>query len=372
MNAKTEKLARILVVEDEKIIAMAIQACLEDFGYEIVGMVGNGQDAAKIAESTRPDLVLMDIHLQGNQNGIEVAKEIYERFNIPVVYLTAYSDKATLQSVKGSESFGYLLKPFVERELYATLEIAIQRYRSFLKEKSARTHAEKMSRMRDELIAMVSHDLKNPLTGIIIGTDLIKNERWVDSRGEPILDMIQKSCEKMNRMIQGLLDAHKIEAGYINIQEGLGTYTVQSIVQEAFETQQILANEKNVHLEACLPDDLPMVSANMERIQQVFQNLIGNAIKFTPYAGLIQIKAEEAGSNIILSIKDNGPGVEPDLLSHIFERFSQARRTAKTGTGLGLSIAKAIVEAHDGKIWVESKVGIGSTFFFTLPVVEDL
>jgi PAS domain S-box-containing protein len=238
------------------------------------------------------------------------------------------------------------------------------------REKYARTQAEEMARTRDELVAMVSHDLKNPLSTILMGIQLLRRGHFVSELGEKPLKLIQRSAEGMNDMIQDLLFAHKIEAGHLGIREGAGVHSVHSIVQEAVEAQQFLANDKKLRIEADLPEALPMVSVNAQRIQQVFQNLMGNAIKFTPNGGLIRIKAEAMGPNVLLSIQDSGPGIEPALLPHLFERFSQSLKTASIGTGLGLSIAKGIVEAHGGKIWAESCAGSGSTFFFTLPVAE--
>lgn len=256
------------------------------------------------------------------------------------------------------------------RDITARISIENEKTESLYREQRARAHAEEAMRMRDELIAMVSHDLKNPLAGILSGTQLIQRSKWVDERSKRLLMLIRRSVEQMNRLIQDLLDSQKIEGKCFNIQNGLGIHEVAPLVQECIDAQQILASEKDLQLEISLPNNLPKINVNAERIRQVFQNLIGNAIKFTPVGGVIQLKAEEIHSNILFSIKDSGPGIEESFLPHLFERFSRAKSTSKEGTGLGLSIAKGIVEAHGGKIWVKSKLGEGCIFFFILPTKE--
>ena len=240
----------------------------------------------------------------------------------------------------------------------------------FLKrEQSARASAEAATRMRDELVAMVSHDLKNPLSGILAGIYLIQKSNWVNEHGKRPLAMIAHSGERMSRLIQDLLDSHRIESGCFDVQSGLDLRDVLPLVREAVEAQGILCTTRKVHFELDLPDIVPKLMLNVERIQQVFQNLLGNAIKFTREGGLICVKVESVGTDVLFSVKDSCFGIDASLLPHLFERFYQARKTAASGTGLGLSIAKGIVEAHGGKIWVVSSPGKGCTFFFTLPMV---
>jgi PAS domain S-box-containing protein len=241
---------------------------------------------------------------------------------------------------------------------------------SLKRERRARSLAEDAMHARDELVAMVSHDLKNPLSGILTGLRLIQKSHWINERGIRSLAIAIRSAEQMNRLIQDLLDSHKIELNCFDIQDGLDVRDISKVILESIEAQQMLITDKKLRVETNIPRLLPKVLANKDRILQVLQNLMGNAIKFTPEGGSILIKAECVDSNVITSISDSGPGIDENLLPHLFERFSQAKNTAKWGTGLGLSIAKGIVTAHGGKIWVETKLGKGSTFFFTLPVAK--
>jgi PAS domain S-box-containing protein len=238
------------------------------------------------------------------------------------------------------------------------------------REQAARIRAEEATRMRDELMAMVSHDLKNPLAGIITGTELIQKLSKVDEPGKLALAVIRRSTERMNRLIRDLLDNYRFEESGFNIQNGLGAHEVAPLLQESVEAQKILASDGNIRLEIDASRALPAIRVNPDRILQVLQNLIGNAIKFSPPGGVVRLKAERVDSEVLFSVKDNGPGIEESFLPHVFERFSRAKGNTQIGTGLGLSIAKGIVEAHGGTIWAESKQGEGSSFFFTLPVAE--
>jgi signal transduction histidine kinase len=148
--------------------------------------------------------------------------------------------------------------------------------------------------------------------------------------------------------------------------------SVRHVLEPALEMQRPLAEEKSIALaleyDPAFDREMPLVRADQERVARVFANLIGNALKFTPDGGRVVLRAEGAGAEVRFSVSDNGSGISPEQLPHVFDRFWQARHARRGGAGLGLAIAKAIVEAHRGRLWVESRVGAGSTFSFTLPV----
>jgi PAS domain S-box-containing protein len=240
------------------------------------------------------------------------------------------------------------------------------------REKNSRIHAEETAELRDKLVVMVSHDFKGPLSSILLAARLMKSMSPVEEKWRRPLEMITQSAEQLSEMVHNLLDTHRIEAGQIKLTEERGSHDVLSIIQVALERQEFLLRQKKLRLETTIPDELPMISVDAGRIQQVLQNLIGNAIKFTPDGGSIRIRAESLGSEVKISVSDTGPGISESLRKRLFGRFVQSGEGKKTGTGLGLSIAKAIVDAHGGKIWVESQVGVGSTFFFTLPTTVPL
>ncbi|HZK78222.1 MAG TPA: HAMP domain-containing sensor histidine kinase, partial [Gemmatimonadaceae bacterium] len=180
------------------------------------------------------------------------------------------------------------------------------------------------------------------------------------------LEVIQRSATRANRLIQDLLDVARIQAGGLAVDPV--AIDVKSLVHEAVEAATPLASAAYLKVECEVPDPIPMVSSDRERVLQVFANLIGNAIKFTPKGGEIRVLASCENSEIRFVVADTGPGIPAAHLDHVFDRYWQAKSTAKLGTGLGLSIAKGIVEAHGGRIWVESPPNNGAQFNFTLPV----
>jgi signal transduction histidine kinase len=168
----------------------------------------------------------------------------------------------------------------------------------------------------------------------------------------------------MDRLIGDLLDASTIEAGRLSLETAV--QPVDQIVRDALEALEAPAAQKQVKLETSGACELG-VFCDRGRMLQVFSNIVGNAIKFTPEGGSIMIRVEPRESEVWFFITDTGPGIPEDQLPRLFDRFWQAKRTARLGTGLGLTIAKGIIEAQDGRIGVESQLGVGSTFFFTLP-----
>ena len=160
----------ILVVEDERIIACDIKDCLERFGYNVPAMTAYGEKAIETAEQLNPDLILMDIMLRGDKNGIEAAEEIFMRFNIPIIFLTAYSDDNTLGKAKTTQPFGYVLKPFEEKQLITTIEIALNKHRTEVVMREALAKEKEMREVKSHFISMVSHEFRNPLSTIFTST----------------------------------------------------------------------------------------------------------------------------------------------------------------------------------------------------------
>lgn len=232
--------------------------------------------------------------------------------------------------------------------------------------------AKKAVRLRADLLAFASHDLKNPLSGILMSTRLL--EKGIASTTiEPerlikLVKNIAKSAERMGRLIRDLLDLTKIEAGRLTV--AAGECDARSLVNETAEMFATIAGQNRLLLKVDLDQNATVVTCDRERIMQVFSNLVGNAIKFTRPGGVITIGARQGASELVFWVSDTGTGIPSENLPRIFERYWQEQKTAHKGTGLGLAITKGIVEAHGGRIWVESKVGEGSKFLFTLPSPE--
>jgi signal transduction histidine kinase len=169
----------------------------------------------------------------------------------------------------------------------------------------------------------------------------------------------------MNRLIRDLLDFASIQGGRLTISRR--PHDAAEMVREVLESLEPLAAQKSLRIENTVVGKQLSVLSDHDRMIQAFSNIVGNAIKFTPEGGAIRVGAEREGEHVRFSIADTGPGISPEEVGHVFDRYFQARRKNREGIGLGLSIAKGIVDAHGGRIWVESEEGKGSTFFVTLP-----
>jgi len=226
--------------------------------------------------------------------------------------------------------------------------------------------AQRATLARENLLAIVSHDMKSLLSSILMGLALLKNPDRDRRQWQVHLERTERSARRMNRLIDDLLDTASIDAGRLSIQPQLVT-DMRVLIFESLEIARPSADRKLIYLRSDVPFDLPAVFADAARLQQVLGNLLDNAIKFTPQGGTISVRAVPSPGSVTFSVEDSGPGIPQEELPHLFDRFWQAARTATLGRGLGLFIAKGIIEAHTGKLWVESELGSGSRFFFTVP-----
>ncbi len=225
-------------------------------------------------------------------------------------------------------------------------------------------------RAREEGLAVVAHDLRNPLHAVTVGVSTLLPRISEHALRRP-LERIQRSAQRMERLLQDLLDIHAIEGGHFTVSKGEVAPT--SLILTALESQQSLAGQTSVIINTDVGPALPSVQADEERVLQVLENLVGNALKFTPPGGVVTVGATRASEPgwVLFSVRDTGPGVPREHLPRVFDRFWQAQSSDRRGAGLGLAICKAIVEAHGGRIWVESEPGKGATFFFTLATAVE-
>ncbi|MEQ8673507.1 MAG: HAMP domain-containing sensor histidine kinase [Aggregatilineales bacterium] len=229
-----------------------------------------------------------------------------------------------------------------------------------------------MDRLKSELIATVSHDLKQPLSVMRGYLDLLQMKNTFDTSSENFVNMIDRSIQNMRQLIDDLLDLAKIESG---IDLSLEPVSLNALITEVVETNSSTAIQKSMTVNTDLSENLMMVKGEQNRLHQIFNNLIGNAIKYTPPEGKVDIKMEKRGDSVRVSVQDNGLGISPEDQAHIFERFYRVRRPETEsidGTGLGLAIVKTLIEAHQGTIRLESTLGEGTTFYVTLPLSEDV
>jgi signal transduction histidine kinase len=249
------------------------------------------------------------------------------------------------------------------------LSVAFRRAIALEEEQNARTDAETAVRSRDEVLSVVSHDLRNPVHTIGMSSAFLLDVLPAEGKqGEMVmkqLAIIKRATDSMNRMIQDLLDITRIESGRLAMD--CSELAVPALLDEVVSMMEPLARRAGVALECRLAPELPVLYADRDRLVQVFSNLVGNALKFTPAGGSVALRAHVAGGAVCFQVADTGSGITAEHLPRLFDRFWQARRTDTRGLGLGLPIVKGIVDAHGGRIEVASAPGEGSTFSFTIP-----
>jgi signal transduction histidine kinase len=242
---------------------------------------------------------------------------------------------------------------------------ALHRARSYDAEQEKRRHAELIAQARADVLGVVAHDLRNPLSLIVTTTELLQEEDLAAPQRRQVLDIARRAGKQMNRLIEDLLDTVQLESGKLSlVLEDIPVVTIFSQIEETFRP---LAEERRLKLTAIPCEEGVCVRADSLRVSQVLGNLLGNSIKFTPEGGEVTFGAARGEREVVFDVSDTGPGIPPDQVEHLFDQFWQARKNDKRGVGLGLTIAKGIVEAHGGRIWCHSVVGAGSTFSFTLP-----
>jgi signal transduction histidine kinase len=246
---------------------------------------------------------------------------------------------------------------------------ALVRARSYDAERAARREAETQARARADVLGIVAHDLRNPLNLIGSSSQLLVELDLPSVERRKMLEVMQRAVRHMNRLIGDLLDATRLQAGRLTLD--FSEVDVREIVREAEEMFRHTAEERHVRLHALSPKHECVARADAGRVLQAVGNLISNALKFTAAGGRVTLSARCAGEELVFRVADTGPGIPADDQPHLFDRFWQARDGDRRGVGLGLAITKGIIDAHGGRIWVESTPGVGSIFSFALPVGAD-
>lgn len=376
---------KILIVEDESIVAKDLELTLDHLGYEIVGNCDNGEDAYKVALEKKPDLILMDIFIKGQIDGIETASRIKNELNVPIVYLTAFSDENTLKRAKETKPHGYLTKPFDEKDLYITIEMVLnksklehelemEKQKTLVLEQKAREFAEQENKNKDLILSTLSHELRTPLANIMAWAEILQTKQTSETL-EQGLKIIERNAKAQSMLVNDLLDVSSMILGKMKInKEKMSCYEVLEISLSSIKP---LAQDKSIQIHTIFLAKDDIISGDPLRIQQILWNLLQNALKFTPKNGEIRVTVHNKKSmgdgkpSIIIEIKDTGQGIAPNMLDKIFERFYQASGTQKGGLGLGLSIVRELVHLHDGSIRAKSDgLGTGSTFIVEFPLFQ--
>ena len=350
---------KVLIVEDENIIAMELEQQIKQLGYTVIGPVASGEAALKNAEIARPDLVLMDIRIQGPADGIETAQAIRYRFDIPVIYLTAHADQTTIERAKMTEPLGYLLKPWREHELQAAITMALHKHKT----------NKALEQRQADFLAMLTHDIQNPLQLVLGYADVLAED--LNTIG------LHQAVELLDQMRDNILSTSDLVGNYSTLLAIEGGHL--PLVSERVQINEILkqvetkyvaeATRRNLSLETKLTNNLPLVEGDTSALERVFANLVHNGLKFTPPGGQVVVTSSRQGETVVASVRDTGPGIPADELPALFEKYWRRKRHShQDGSGLGTFIVKSLVEAQGGRVEVESTLGMGTSFKVILPV----
>lgn len=398
---------RILIVDDEPGVAVTLQAVLEQEGYQVMAAL-TAAEAQRLIASHTFDAALLDVRID-EADGLDLLAELRERQpDCGAIMLTGYASLESAVRAIRHGAYDYLTKPCDLEELKLTVARAVERamLTRQLKERLAEleqanatirtlnedlqrrveaataelTHKvaelsettrrlEEAQRLREEFISMVVHEIGQPLTNISGYAQLLERGKVSEEVRARAISTIAGETRRLRRLVQDLADAARLAAGRFHVEPT--QCDLAEIAREQVELAKARTSRHTITLE--VPPSLPPVRCDRDRVAQVLSNLIGNAMKYAP-GGRIAVRLRAQSGCVCASVSDEGPGIPPQEIETIFRPYVRLRQSAEPemgGSGLGLYIARGIVEAHGGRIWVESAPGKGTTFTFCLPVLQE-
>jgi signal transduction histidine kinase len=368
----------VLVVDDHAANLVAIQAILSDLNCQMVA-ARSGSEALQRIQERAYAAVLMDIRMP-ELDGFATASFMRQRVEsseTPIIFLTAEDiERTRLNQAYGLGAIDFLVKPFEAHVLRSKVALFVELFRlrghARTAEGSNGEHREGL-RTREDWLAMVAHDLRQPLAATSLSVAALLRHTStpeVDElqRMRRHYAVIQRAIIHMERMVGDLLDVSRLESGNFAVQ--LAPCSMVDILQQGAELLSPIAAERDIRLEVARVLSPCMVHCERDRILQVLSNLVGNAIKFSSPGGSIVVGCDIGQEEVVVAVRDAGPGIPEEHLSHVFDKYWQGQRSGG-GLGLGLPIVRSIISAHGGRVWLESDVGRGSTFYFSLPLIGD-
>jgi signal transduction histidine kinase len=375
-------------VDDEKEIRDFLSKAITRMGGFHAELAESGEEALQKIEKEPFDLVLTDLKMP-KMDGLQLITEIAK--SKPETLTMMMTGHGTIDSALEAMKRGasdYLMKPLNLDELIVRIGKVLDEKQRFVRLKDfadqlERTNQElrKIDSMKSEFVSVASHELRTPLAAIKNAVQLMLTGKTgeINENQEKFLSMAERNINRLTNILNDLLNLSRIESGKIEL--NFENIRLKEIIELTASFLKPHADGKSIQIDVEVHEQLPVVYGDQEKIEQILTNLIGNAIKFTPEGGKILITAIPLskdqkggyGDRVAVSVKDTGIGIPPEHLDAIFEKFHQVEGSlhrSVSGTGLGLAITKGLVEAHQGKIWVESELEKGSTFTFTLPISE--
>jgi signal transduction histidine kinase len=372
---------RILIVDDDRMQRMLLTRTLDQQGHHVES-VESGTKALDTLRSHPFDAVLCDITMP-DMDGFQVLEAIMQDpalRDIPVIMVSGFDEMTGIVACIEMGAADYIHKPADPALLRARVESCLAKKRWHEQEVALRLELEnryhqlqKLEQLRDSLTSMIVHDLRTPLTSFLTGLQTIAHVGELNEHQKECLELSTDGGETLLRMINDLLDISKMESGALVLE--IQKITAPELAARSMQYIEALANDKEVQLVSDIAPDLPSFDGDAEKLGRTLVNLMGNAVKFTPRGGKITLSIDfearpERTSSVVLSVVDSGEGIPRESFDLIFEKFGQVedRRGGRTmSSGLGLTFCKMVVEAHGGRIWIESEMGQGSSFLLAIP-----
>jgi signal transduction histidine kinase len=374
---------KILVVDDERDMRDFLFGALTKIGGFSVELAESGEEALRKIEKEKFDLVLTDLKMP-KMDGLQLVTEIVNREpEILTVLMTAYGTIDSAVAAMKSGASDYIMKPLNMDELIVCLQKVLEERQRFVKLRDLAAQLErvnqelkKLDEMKSDFFALASHELKTPLTAVKSAIQLMLAGKTgkINRAQKRFLSMSDVNINRLAKVVNDLLDLSRIRFGNIEMKfEDLDLPDVVEFIITCFKPR---AEEKSIVLKSEVPREFPAVYGDREKIEKILLNLVENAVKFTPEHGEVSLSARvvDGENKAVISVRDSGIGIRKDQLQDIFKKFHQVEESyhrSMNGTGLGLAITKGLVEAQRGEIWVESEVGKGSIFSFTLPISKS-
>ena len=361
--------ASILVVDDTPANLQVLVGMLKERGHRVRPVL-EGRLALRAAKAEVPDLVLLDINMP-DMNGFEVCEQLKadpKLADTPVIFISGNNetaDKVRAFSVGGVD---YVTKPFQMAEVEARVATHLELRRKRRELQESYEALRRLESLRDSLVHMVVHDLRSPLAAISACLEVIKWDAEEQHRRELVSDVetALHATRTIIRLVNSVLDVSKMEGTQMRLQ--FAPSDIAAVARESVDELESLVGTRLLVRD--WPDEPVMALVDRDVVARVMQNLLGNALKFTPSAGSITVAVEANDDMVRVAVSDTGPGIPREYRERVFEKFGQVEAAShgqKFSTGLGLTFCRLAVEAHGGRIGVDSEVGHGSTFWFVLP-----
>lgn len=365
----------VLIVDDNLANVKILSAVLEKANYNIIS-VDSGERCIEILQDKEVDIILMDVMLPG-LSGFEVTELLYKQGfnNIPILYISSLNDVES--TVKGFEAGGvdFITKPFYKEEVLARLENhlkikalekeRIERIRTL---KSREVELSLLNKQNEDLVRMVSHDIRNPLTGIIGLLNIMKEDDMPKEELHEMIDIMLKSSTELMQLVKDVLD--KEQTNSIISQLDLKHDDINLTIKKLIELNNSKALLKKISLNFETNSKRIAFKHDIHKMEIVLNNLISNALRFSTTNGRVEIETIDKEDIVCINITDTGIGIPDEMIERFIipsSRDAEIKQSNETGSGLGLEIVLDFIQLHKGKIWVESKDYVGTTFFIELP-----